>query len=107
MLLDFGAFAQTSGTGISAERGDEAQVVCRAETPVPADVWPTRLAGAPTGYDLVPPMTDLVVGAVNLQRALAIIPINAEDERLVEEFIAAHAPLRSRSPITRRRTRTA
>lgn len=102
--LAFGALLATGG----ASAGDAQQLIhyqFADETPVPADLWPTRLGDMATGQDLVDPLEELVVRAGRLQRTLAFLPVDEADERLVEDYIRAHAPARSGRRLLRKVTR--
>lgn len=74
------------------------------ETPIPADFWPTRIGTVPTGQDLIRPVEQLVLATSRLQHSLAILPINEEHERLVDEYIRERSPKVSTVPLTRRAT---
>lgn len=76
------------------------------ETPIPADLWPTRVAQVPTGQDLVGPVEELVLSAMALQHSLAVLPIDEAHERTVEQYIRDNAPTLSGRRIDRRRTLT-
>lgn len=95
-------WANTTAGLVHSDPNEAVRYASSDETPIPADLWPSRVADMPTGQDLVGPVEDLVLTASAVQRMLAILPVDQEQERIVEEYIREHSPQLSGRRISRR-----